>query len=124
MGNAKKLFIGNYKGGVGKTTSIYQLALHMTEAGRKVLVIDLDPQCSLSEICLARNDRTLDELRETECLNYVFEMWHERKKFPSLQLEVKAMDMIKTTPEGMDYIPSNLFYRGGGLDEFIDAANQ
>ncbi len=114
---AKKIFVGNYKGGVGKTTSIYQIALHMVEQGKKVLLIDLDPQCSLSEICLARSEKVLDDLKEYECLNYVYDMWNQSKQYRHLQFAIDKTKLIKVTPEGIQYIPSNIFYKHGGLDE-------
>ena len=44
----KLIVIVNNKGGVGKTTSVVNLAYSFSQAGKKVLLVDLDPSASAS----------------------------------------------------------------------------
>ncbi len=43
--------IANQKGGVAKTTSTHALGVAMAERGKRVLLVDLDPQASLTWAC-------------------------------------------------------------------------
>lgn len=60
MGSSKpkKLSIFNHKGGVGKTTVAYSLAWMLASKGRKVLMVDADPQCNLTGIVLGYQRET------------------------------------------------------------------
>lgn len=128
MGNTKIIFVGNYKGGVGKTTSVLNFAEYFSKytnqtAGNKVLVLDIDPQSSLSEI-LVKNGvgRELSDLQEDETLNYIFDLGILKiEKYNSLELKFDVEKMIKSYNGLFDFIPSSLFYKNNYINLGLDA---
>ena len=45
---AKIISFFNHKGGVGKTTNVHNIACALRELGKKILVVDADPQMNFN----------------------------------------------------------------------------
>jgi chromosome partitioning protein len=91
-GPARIIALCNQKGGVGKTTSTINLGAALAEVGRRVLLVDFDPQGALSVglgVAPHQLDRTAYNLL--------------------MDSKVGVEDVIlKTNVPGMDLLPSNI----------------
>lgn len=64
MEKSKIIAVANQKGGVGKTTTVINIGAGLSKAGKRVLLVDLDPQNHLSRYLGYENDNqpTMSEL--------------------------------------------------------------
>ncbi len=91
-GPARVIALCNQKGGVGKTTSTINLGAALAEFGRRVLLVDFDPQGALS-VGLGVQPHQLD-----------------RTTYNLLMERSVSIDevLLKTGVPGMDLLPSNI----------------
>ena len=90
--------VANQKGGVGKTTTVINLASCLAELGRTVLVVDLDPQCNASSgLGLSPQSGT--------------------SLYRALVGEGSALDLVQpTVTKGLDIIPCELDMAGSEVE--------
>lgn len=91
-GPARIIAMCNQKGGVGKTTSTINLAAAFAEYGRRVLIVDFDPQGAAS-VGVGVNGHELDETIYTLLMNP--------------RLSVKDV-IVPTATENLDIVPANI----------------
>ena len=91
-GPARIIAMCNQKGGVGKTTSTINLAAALAEYGRRVLIVDFDPQGAAS-VGVGINPHELDKT--------IYNLLMERS--------VKVEDVLRhTSVPGLDLLPANI----------------
>ncbi|HKR41259.1 MULTISPECIES: AAA family ATPase [Paraburkholderia] len=94
--DGKVILVANFKGGSTKTTTTMCLAQGLTLRGRKVLLIDLDPQASLTELCGLYAEKEVTE--DSTVLPFIYDP----------HMEGGLLNFVQETYwDGLDVIPAH-----------------
>ena len=95
MAKAKVIAVANQKGGVGKSTTVFNLGAGLAAGGSKVLLVDVDPQGDLTKMLGLRKPHDLSQTLG-EVMDDVV-----KGKMDSAHPEIRHHQ------EGFDFVPGN-----------------
>ncbi len=106
--SGKLIAVANMKGGVGKTTTVVMLAEALAADGARVLVVDLDPQASVS-VCLAGDDLLAQMIGRGRTLEAYLALKLITRHKPDLRARIQpgvSLTMHKNRPLELALLPS------------------
>jgi len=94
----------NHKGGVGKTTSAINIGAGLVELGKRVLLLDLDPQANLTlSLGIGRQPSSMYEALRGEADLVPVEVKHNMDAVPST-LDLSGAEMELVNEAGREFI--------------------
>jgi cellulose biosynthesis protein BcsQ len=101
-----RLSVFNHKGGVGKTTLTMNLASALADMGRRVLVVDTDPQCNLTSYLIA--DDVVDSLLDKADTDSGQTIWSALRPVSEALGTVKNIKVLRTGVSNLFLLPGDI----------------
>jgi len=104
-----KIALFNHKGGVSKTTTTFNLGWMLASKGKRVILVDTDPQCNLTGMALGEETEE-DEARIETIYNTISNI--KTGLAPAFESQPKAIEAVDCIPiqgqEGLFLLPGHV----------------
>jgi cellulose biosynthesis protein BcsQ len=104
--HSKRIAVFNHKGGVGKTTLTVNLAAALAESGKRVVLLDSDPQCNLTSYLL--EDDVVDKLLDNSDEEDGETIWSAVKPVVEGDGALRTVKAAKTNTNNCWVVPGDL----------------
>jgi cellulose biosynthesis protein BcsQ len=103
---SKRIAVFNHKGGVGKTTLTVNIAAALARLGKRVLLIDSDPQCNLTSYLI--DPEVVDDYLDSSETAEGRTVWSAIRPVAEGTGEVKLVKPIETPVSRLFLIPGDI----------------
>jgi cellulose biosynthesis protein BcsQ len=101
-----RLSVFNHKGGVGKTTLTMNLAGALADSGKRVLLVDTDPQCNLTSYLI--DDLSVDNLLDKADTPEGQTLWSAVRPLSEAMGGIKMIKPIATAVDNLYLLPGDI----------------
>jgi cellulose biosynthesis protein BcsQ len=105
-GDAQRLAIFNHKGGVGKTTLTMNVGATLASRGRRVLLVDTDPQCNLTSYLV--DGEVVDDLLDRSDGEDGQTVWSAVKPVSEALGPIKVVAPVEPGIENLFLVPGDI----------------
>jgi cellulose biosynthesis protein BcsQ len=103
---SKRIAVFNHKGGVGKTTLTVNIAAALTKLGKRVLLIDSDPQCNITSYLI--DPDVVDDMLDSSESAKGRTVWSAVRPVAEGTADVRVVNPIETSVPGLFLIPGDI----------------
>jgi len=103
---SKRIAIFNHKGGVGKTTLTINIAAALARLGKRVLLLDSDPQCNLTSYLV--DPDVVDDMLDSSETPKGRTVWTAVRPVAEGTADVKVVEPIETSISRLFLIPGDI----------------
>jgi cellulose biosynthesis protein BcsQ len=103
---ARRIAIFNHKGGVGKTTLTVNIAAALASLGKRILLVDADPQCNLSSYLI--EEAVVDDLLDASDTSKGETLWSAMKPISEATGDINKIDPFELSLENIFLLPGDI----------------